>query len=96
MMVAEGDLVTVVWTFRGTHTGPGYGIPPTGAKIELRGITVWRIVDGKIRDEWTAFNELQIVSQIVARLKWLLIGSLIATLVLVWAIWKGIRRSRRR
>ena len=96
MMVAERDLVTVVCTFRGTHTGPGYGIPPTGAKIELRGITVWRIVDGKIRDEWTAFNELQIVSQIVARLKWLLIGSLIATLVLVWAIWKGIRRSRRR
>src|ERR1039457_5240290 len=62
MIVAEGDLVTVVWTFRGTPTGPGYGIPPTGAKIELRGITVWRIVDGKLRDEWTAFNELQIVS----------------------------------
>jgi hypothetical protein len=39
---------------------------------------------------------LQIVSQIVARLKWLLIGSLIATVVLVWAIWKGMRRSRRR
>ncbi|MFZ0136827.1 MAG: ester cyclase, partial [Candidatus Sulfotelmatobacter sp.] len=58
LMVAEGDLVTVVWTFRGTNTAAGYGLPPTGARIELRGITVWRIVDGKIREEWTSFDEL--------------------------------------
>jgi predicted ester cyclase len=45
LMVAEADLVTVVWTFRGTNTAAGYGLPPTGASIELRGITVWRIVD---------------------------------------------------
>jgi len=85
-MVAEGDLVTVIWTFRGTHDGPGYGLPPTGARIELRGITVWRIVDGKIRDEWTAFNELQIVRQIIARVKWPALGFLSAAIVLVWAI----------
>jgi steroid delta-isomerase-like uncharacterized protein len=56
LMVAEADLVTVVWTFRGTNTAAGYGLPPTGARIELRGITVWRIVDGKIREEWTSFD----------------------------------------
>jgi steroid delta-isomerase-like uncharacterized protein len=95
-MVAEGDLVSVVWTFRGTHDGPGYGVPPTGARVELRGITVWRIVDGKIRDEWTAFNELQVVRQIVARVKWFVLGSLVAAIFLVWAIGRGVRRSRRR
>jgi steroid delta-isomerase-like uncharacterized protein len=95
MMTAEGDLVTVVWTFRGTHDGPGYGVPPTGARIELRGITVWRIVDGKILDEWTAFNELQVVRQIVARVKWLVLGSLFAAIFLMWAIRRGVRRSRR-
>ncbi len=31
LMAAEGHLVTVVWVFRGTHTGSGYdGLPPTG------------------------------------------------------------------
>jgi len=96
MMVAEGDLVTVVWTFRGTHTGPGYGIPPTGARIELRGITVWRVVDGKIREEWNAFNQLRIVSQIVAQLKWPFVGALFVVVILVWVLRKGIRRLRRR
>ena len=65
LMVAEGDLVTAVWVFRGTHTGAGYyGLPPTGAKVELRGITVWRIVDGKIREEWTSFDQLRLARQL--------------------------------
>jgi steroid delta-isomerase-like uncharacterized protein len=96
MMVAEGELVTVVWTFRGTHTGPGYGIPPTGAKVDLRGITVWRIIDGRIRDEWTAFEYLDVVTQILSRVKWLLIGASFAAVILVWALFKGVRRLRRR
>jgi len=36
LMVAEGDLVAVVWVFRGTHTHAGYGgMPPTGALVGL-------------------------------------------------------------
>src|SRR5690348_15961118 len=50
-MVAEGDKVAVLWTFQGTHTGSGYeGLPATGTKVEVRGITIWRIVDGRIVD----------------------------------------------
>jgi predicted ester cyclase len=94
MMVAEGDLVTVVWVFRGTHAHTGYGwLPPTGARIEMRGITVWRIVDGKIRDEWTVFNELQPFSQLLDHLKWLLGGSVLAALLLGWAALRGLRRA---
>ncbi|HET7440126.1 MAG TPA: ester cyclase, partial [Terriglobales bacterium] len=52
-MVAEGDKVVVLWTFRGTHTGSGYeGLPPTGTKVEVRGMTIWRIVE-----EWSSFSE---------------------------------------
>jgi len=50
-MVAEGDLVAVVETARGTNTAWAGWVPPTGAKIEVRGITIWRIADGKIREE---------------------------------------------
>ncbi len=93
-MVAEGDLVTVVWIFRGTNTAAGYGLPPTGARIELRGITVWRIVDGKIREEWTSFDELQAARQLVTQLKWPLLGLLAAAVILLWMFCRVILRLR--
>jgi steroid delta-isomerase-like uncharacterized protein len=96
LMVAEGDLVTVVWTFRGTNTAAGYGLPfPTGAKVELRGITVWRIVDGRIREEWTAFDQLQVARQFVKQLKWPIIGFLSAAVILAWVLCRVILRLRR-
>ena len=93
-MVAEHDLVTVVWTFRGTNTAAGYGLPPTGARIELRGITVWRIVDGKIREEWTSFDDMQAAGQLVTQLKWQLLGLLAAAVILVWIFCRVILRLR--
>ncbi len=93
-MVAEGDLVTVVWTFRGTNTAAGYGLPATGATIELRGITVWRIVDGKIREEWTSFDDMQAARQLVTQLKWPLLGLLVAALIPVWIFCRVILRLR--
>jgi steroid delta-isomerase-like uncharacterized protein len=96
LMAAEGDLVTVVWVFRGSHTGAGYdGLPPTGVKLELRGITVWRIVDGKIREEWTEFDQLRAAQQFVTQLKWPLLGFLFVALILTWAFCRAIVRLRR-
>jgi len=34
LMVAEGDLVTVLWRAEGTNTGTGNGIPATGRVIQ--------------------------------------------------------------
>ena len=64
LLVAEGDLVTVVWTATGTNTGQGNGLPATGKKVAGRGITVWRIVDGKIREEWSEFDSLRLMQQL--------------------------------
>src|SRR5207237_9026829 len=38
-LIAEGDLVTIYWIACGTHTGAGNGLPATGKKAELAGIT---------------------------------------------------------
>jgi steroid delta-isomerase-like uncharacterized protein len=96
LMAAEGDLVTAVWVFRGTHTGSGYdGLPPTGVKLELRGITVWRIVDGKIREEWTEFDQLRAAQQFVTQLKWPLLGFLLVALFLAWVFCRAILKLRR-
>ena len=63
-VIAEGDLVTVLWTGRGTNTGTGNGLPATGRAIQGRGITIWRIVDGKIREEWSEFDQLRLMQQL--------------------------------
>ena len=63
-LIAEDDLVTVYWIARGTNTGTGNGLPATGKKAELAGITIWRIVDGKIKEEWSAFDQLSMMRQL--------------------------------
>ena len=63
-LIAEGDLVTVYWIAHGTNTGTGNGLPATGKKAELAGITIWRIVDGKIKEEWSAFDQLSMMQQL--------------------------------
>ena len=62
--IAEGDLVTIYWVARGTNTGTGNGLPATGKQAELAGITIWRIVDGKIKEEWSAFDQLSMMQQL--------------------------------
>jgi steroid delta-isomerase-like uncharacterized protein len=63
-LIAEGDLVTVYWVARGTNTGTGNGLPATGKKVELAGITIWRIADGKIKEEWSSFDQLSMMRQL--------------------------------
>ncbi len=63
-VIAEGDLVTVYWVARGTNTGAGNGLPATGKSMEASGITIWRIVGGRITDEWSAFDQLSILQQL--------------------------------
>jgi len=62
--IAEGDLVTVLYTGTGTNTGEGNGLPATGKKIEARGITIWRILNGKITEEWSEFDRLGIMKDL--------------------------------
>jgi predicted ester cyclase len=51
---ANGDMVTVSWTARGTHTHPGAGFKPTGKRFAVQGRSEFKVVNGKIVE---AFNE---------------------------------------
>jgi len=64
--VAEGDRVTTRWTMRGTHNGVFMGVPQTGRKVEITGIAIFRIVDGKIVDRWRGADDLARMQQIGA------------------------------
>ena len=64
-MVAEGDKVVVRFRARGTHQGEteAFG-PPTGKQMEITGITIKRISDGKIVESWTNFDALGMMQQL--------------------------------
>ena len=51
-VMAEGDRVTARVTMRGTHSGEFQGIAPTGKRVEVRAIDMFRIENGKIVEHW--------------------------------------------
>jgi predicted SnoaL-like aldol condensation-catalyzing enzyme len=51
-LLADGDLVTVRWTITGTHTGPFFGVAATGKPIEVSGMDILRVADGKFVEHW--------------------------------------------
>jgi len=50
---ANGDVVTVNWVARGTHTRPTRGLKPTGKPINMRGRSEFRFANGKIVEATT-------------------------------------------
>ena len=64
-MVAEGDKVVMRFRGNGTHEGEteAFG-PPTGKRMEITGITIKRLADGKIVEAWTNFDALGMMRQL--------------------------------
>jgi predicted ester cyclase len=63
-LIAEGDKVVTRWTASGTQTGQLGPIPPTGKRAELRGMTINRLVDGRIIEAWDSFDWLGLLQQL--------------------------------
>ena len=64
--VAEGDKVAKRWVFRGTHSGEYVGIPPTGKTVTMRGITLYRLSGGKIKEIYWNYDVLGLLQQLGA------------------------------
>ena len=64
--IAEGDSVVTRWTARGTHNGELFGIAPTGKEATVTGITINRIIDGKLVEARTNWDTLGLLQQIGA------------------------------
>ena len=61
---AEGDRVAVRWVSRGTHLGSLMGIPPTGRPIEVMGISLFQVTNGKVAMEWEGFDTMGMMRQL--------------------------------
>jgi len=64
--IAEGDLVVTRLRGRATFTGEILGIPPNGKVVEITGISIHRIVDGKLVEHWANADLLGFMQQLGA------------------------------
>jgi steroid delta-isomerase-like uncharacterized protein len=55
----SGDRVYVRWTGRGTYKGSFMGIPPTNNAGDVRGITLLRLANGKIVEQFESYDALR-------------------------------------
>lgn len=62
--VSEGDRVVTRYTFRGTHLGEMMGIPATGKTVEMPGISIYRLEDGRMAEAWVQYDMLGMLRQL--------------------------------
>ena len=65
-LIAEDDKVVARWSSVGTHSGDFMGTPPTGKTVRTTGITIFRLADGKIVEEWSESDMLGMLQQVGA------------------------------
>lgn len=68
-LVEEGDRVVSRYTSTGTHRGPFWGIPPTGHRISVAEISIFRVAGGRIAEQWCLVDELARMQQLGAFLQ---------------------------
>jgi steroid delta-isomerase-like uncharacterized protein len=51
------------WHITGTNTGAGE-MPPTGKSIDYWGIAIIHIANGKLKEEWTAYDNQNLMEQL--------------------------------
>jgi len=63
-IVAEGDFVAIHFTSTGTNKGSFLGNPPTGKQIHTNEMSIFRIVDGEIVEQWLLPDLLSLNQQL--------------------------------
>ena len=60
----DGQNEVTRWTVVGTHEGELAGIPRTGRRFSVTGISIARIVNGKITESWNSWDALGLMQQL--------------------------------
>ena len=63
-VIGEDDRVAVRWTRSGTQEKSVMGVEPTGNRISVSGMTIYRITDGKITDAWNVRDTVAMLKQL--------------------------------
>ncbi len=60
----DGQNEITRWTVSGTHEGELAGIPRTGRRFSVTGISIARIANGKITESWNSWDALGLMQQL--------------------------------
>tara|TARA_R110000868_G_scaffold194336_10_gene439752 strand:+ start:116 stop:988 length:873 start_codon:yes stop_codon:yes gene_type:complete len=60
----QGDKIVKHWNFKGTHTGEFFGIPATGKSVNVEGVTLVKMKDGKIAQEQDFMDNMLFMQQL--------------------------------
>jgi steroid delta-isomerase-like uncharacterized protein len=63
-LLADGDKVVMRFLITGTHQGPFMGVPASGVKVHVTGISIFRLANGKIVEHWGEEDALGWLQQI--------------------------------
>jgi predicted ester cyclase len=63
-IISEGDRVVSQLVMEGTHEGEWMGIAPTNKKVQIRMITIHRVANGKIVEDWVLVESLGFFQQL--------------------------------
>lgn len=62
--MTSGDRVIARWVCTGTQSGNFFGMPPSNKAVNVNGITIFEIVDGKINQLWNNWDQFTLMKQL--------------------------------
>ena len=60
----QGNKIVKYWSFSGINTGTFFGMPATGKRVSIEGVTLVRMQNGKIAEERDFFDNLDLMRQL--------------------------------
>lgn len=57
-LLSDGDRVIGRWSFRGTHEGSFFNLPPSGKEFTYPILAIYRIENGMIAEDWHIFHSI--------------------------------------
>ncbi|MBT8306527.1 MAG: ester cyclase [Maribacter sp.] len=60
----QGDKIMKHWNFKGTHSGDFFGIPATGKMVDIDGVTLVKMKNGKITQEQDFMDNMAFMQQL--------------------------------
>jgi predicted ester cyclase len=65
-LVASADKIVLRWSLAGSHCRELFGLPASGRRVQLTGISIYRLVGGQVVESWDELDLLGLMVQIGA------------------------------
>ena len=62
--IVDGDRVAIRFTSRGTNMGDFMGNPPTGNRVEISEVAIFKLLNGKVSEQWVYPDILSLQRQL--------------------------------